>query len=99
MREMLFDARRTAAAASVKAFHDKGPTDRRLLDIELVDIELVVVLGIGDRRLQHLLDVMRDASARKGQLGERLRGVLAADRLGNEVQLARAGAQGAQKGR
>src|SRR5713101_6717663 len=99
MREMLLDPRRAAAAAGVKALHYESPADRRLLDIETVDIELVVVFGIGDRRLQHLFYLMRDAAPRKCQLGQRRRGILAADRLGDEVELARAGAQGAQKGR
>src|SRR6266568_1841649 len=71
MREMLLDPRRAAPAAGVKAFHHEGPADRRLLDIEPVDIELVVVFGIGDRRLQHLLDVVRDAAARRGSACER----------------------------
>src|ERR1700732_1636800 len=98
MREMLFDPRRAAATARVKALHDKGPADRRLLDVEAIDVELVVVLGVGDRRLQDLLDVMGDAATGKGQFGERLRRVLAADRLRDQVELARADAQGAQEG-
>ena len=68
---MLFDPRRAAAAAGMEALHDKGAADRRFLDVEPVDIELVVVFGVGDRRLQHLFDVLRDAPTRKGQDGER----------------------------
>src|SRR5438132_5700544 len=98
MREMLLDPRRAAATAGVKALHDKGPADRRLLDVEAIDIELVIVLGVGDRRLQYLLDVLRDAAPRKGQFGERLVGILAADRLRDEVELARADAQPAEEG-
>src|SRR5438445_295356 len=87
MREMLFDARRAAAAARVETLHDKSPADRRFLDIEPVDIELVVVLGVGDRRLEYLPYILRDAAAREGQLGQSVRRVLAADRLRDKVQL------------
>src|SRR5438045_4595578 len=97
MREMLFDARRAAAAARVETLHDKSPADRRFLDIEPVDIELVVVLGVGDRRLEYLPYILRDTAAREGQLGQSVRRVLAADRLRDEIQLLRAAAQRAQK--
>ena len=93
MREKLLDPRRAAAAAGVKPLHDKGAADRGLLDVEAVDIELVIVLGIGDRSLQHLLDVAGDAAVREGQFGQRRATHLAADRLGDEIELARAGAQ------
>ena len=97
MREHLLDPRRAAAAAGMEALHDKSPADRRLLDEEAVDVELVVVLGIGDRRLQHLLDVLRDAPAEKVSSASADGGGLAADRLGDEVELARAGAQAAHR--
>ena len=63
---MLFDACRSAPPAGVKPLQHKGATDGGLLDIEAIDIELVVVFGIGDRRLQHLLDVAGDAAMGKG---------------------------------
>src|SRR5258708_5432502 len=99
MREIFLDAGGAAAAAGVEALHDKGAADRRLLDVEAAGLRLVVVLGIGDRGLQYLLDLVRDAPARKGQIGDRGGGALAADRLRHEVQFARAGADRAQKGR
>src|SRR3954453_13718363 len=99
MREVLLDARRAATAAGVKALHHESPADRRFLYVKPVDIELVVVFGVGDSRLQHLPDVLRDAPRREGQFGESSRRVLAADYLGDKVELARAGAQGAQKRR
>src|SRR5205085_1125777 len=80
---------RPAAAPGMKPLQDKSTPDCRLSDIEPVDIELVVVLGIGDRRLQYLPHILRDAAAREGQFGDRLRGVLAADHLRDQVQLAR----------
>src|SRR6266849_3156145 len=62
-----------------------------------IDVELVVVLGIGDRRLQDLLDVLGDPARREGQLGERARSTLAADALGDQVELARTDADDAQE--
>ena len=64
----------------------EGAADPGLLDVEPVDVELMVVLGVGDRRLQHLLDVARDAARREGELGERgvgasCRGSICATRL------------------
>src|SRR5579872_3769910 len=99
MREMLFDFRRTAAAASMEAAHHKSPAHCRLLDVKAVDIELVVVFSVGDRRLQHLFDVLRDTPARKGELGERGLSCLATDHRRDEVELLRADAQRPQKGR
>ena len=80
MREMLLDPRRAAAAAGMEALQHKGAADRGFRDVKPVDIELVVVLGVGDRRLQHLLDLVRDAAAREGQFVQRRGGRLAADR-------------------
>src|SRR6201993_3970735 len=93
MRKHLLDARRAPAASGVKPFQYKSPADRGLLHKKAVDIELMVVFGIGDRRLQNLSDVARDAAPREGQFRERDRGSLAADRLRDEVELARARAQ------
>jgi hypothetical protein len=39
----------------------------RLGDDQIVDVEVVVVLGVGDRRFQALLDVDRDPLARELQ--------------------------------
>src|ERR1700756_1795904 len=96
MSEKLLDPRRAAAAAGVKPLQDKGAANRGLLDIEAVDIELVIVLGIGDRRLQHLLDLAGDPAVRKGEFGQRRGGGFAANCLGDEIELGRAGAQPAQ---
>src|SRR5690242_9192794 len=91
--EIFLDLSGAAAAARVEALQGEGPPDRRLLDVELVDVELVVVLGVGDRRLQHLLDVLGDAARREAELGQRPVGALAADHLRHEIELARADAQ------
>src|SRR6185437_7427519 len=58
-----------------------------------VDVEVVIVLGVGDCRLETFLYVMSDALARKFEIGERLRNLLAADELCQQVQLLRAHAQ------
>src|SRR5438045_8487443 len=93
MRKHLLDACRAPAASGVKSFQYKSPADRGLLHEKTVDVELVIVFGIGDRRLQNLSHVARDAAPREGQFRERGRGRLAADRLGDQVELARARAQ------
>ena len=61
--------------------------------IQAVDVELVVVLGVGDRRLQRLAHVLRDPLPRELQLRQRPLAPLAADQLRHQVQLARADAQ------
>src|ERR1700757_3816095 len=93
MRKHLLDACRAPTASRVKPLQYKSPADRGLLHEKAVNIELVVVLRIGDRRLQNLSDVARDAAPREGQFRERGRGSLAADCLSDEVELARARAQ------
>src|SRR4029450_12466648 len=49
----------------------------------------MVVLGIGNRRLQAFLDVDRDPLARELQVGERGRGPAAADQLRDKIELLR----------
>jgi hypothetical protein len=48
------------AGARPAALHHQVLADVGLGDDELVDVEAVVVLGVGDRRLQRLLDVVAD---------------------------------------
>src|SRR6185437_3443002 len=57
---------------------------------EIIDVEIMIVFGIGNRRFQALLDVDRDPLARKLQVGERGRSLAAADQLRNQVELLRA---------
>src|SRR4029453_6402387 len=61
----------------------------RLGDDEFVDIEVMIVLGIGDRRLQTFADIPGDALARELEVGERTCDLLAADQAGNQVELLR----------
>ncbi len=63
--------------------------DMRLGNDEIVDVEVVIVLRIGDRRFQTLAHVAGDAFARKFEIGERGRHLLAADELRQQIQLLR----------
>src|SRR5690606_16278953 len=89
MRERLENASRTAAAAGVETLEDHRLADMRLGDDEIVDIEVVIVLGIGNRRFQALLHVDGDALARELQISERGGDLLAADELRDEIELLR----------
>ena len=62
------------------------PTDS-LGDDQAVDVEIVVVLGIGDRRGEHLADVLRHRLGREAQDVQRLFRLLVADQGGDEVEL------------
>jgi len=62
MRKHLLDACRAPTASGVKPFQYKSPADRCLLHEQAVDVELVIIFGIGDRRLQNLSDVARNAA-------------------------------------
>src|SRR5262249_49458442 len=55
----------------------------------IVDVEVVIILGIGDRRLQALAHILGDALARELEIGERGRDLLAADERGQEIELLR----------
>src|SRR4029453_7263418 len=94
--ERLDDAGGAAAAARLETLHHQALADRRLGDDQAIDVEIVVVLGVGDGRVQRLLDVQRDALLREGELVDGRGSLLAADGGGHEVELARADADGAQ---
>src|SRR6185312_677776 len=87
-----------ATATRQEALHHQSIADIGLGNHESIGVESVIVLGIGHCALEGLLDRPRDALARERELGERLVHLLAADHLGNEVQLLRAGAQQAENG-
>ena len=61
----------------------------RLGNDEIVDVEVVIVLRIGDRQFQALAHVARDALAREFEIGERGRHFLAADELRQQIELLR----------
>src|SRR5262249_56247425 len=64
--------------------------DMSLGDDEIVEVEIVVVFCIGDRRLQAFAHVTRDTLAREFEVGERHRHLLAPDQLRDKVELLRA---------
>ncbi len=61
-------------------------------DVVINIIEIRVALGAGDGAVQRLLHGLVDALARKLEVGERARNLLATDELRDEVQLLRADA-------
>jgi len=67
--------------------------DMRFGDDEIVDVEIVIVLRIGDRGFETFAHVAGDALAREFEVGERGRDLLAADKLGEKVELLRADPQ------
>src|SRR5215207_5392060 len=98
MAERLDDAGGAAAAARLEALHHQALADRRLGDDQAIDVEVVVVLGVGDGRIQRLLYVLSDPLLGEGELVDGRGRLLAADGGGHEVELARADADGAQHG-
>src|SRR5258707_8704306 len=85
LREWFKDTARAATAARCETLHHDAVADVRLGNDQIVDIEIVIILGIGDRRFQALLDVDRDPLARELQIGERCRSLPAADQLRHKI--------------
>src|SRR6202140_839995 len=90
LREWFKDTARAATAARGETLHDDAVADMRFRDDQIVDIEIMIVLGVGNRRFKALLDVDRDPLARKLQVGERSRSLPAADQLRHQIELLRA---------
>ncbi len=65
-------------ARARETFHDERLADEGFGDDEIVDIEAMIVFGIGNRALQRLLDVEGDALARKFEISQRPFDLLAA---------------------
>src|SRR5262249_61102326 len=89
-RERLENSTHAAAAAGMETLDHQRLADMRLGHDEIVDIEVVIVLGIGDRRLQALAHLAGDALVRKLEIGKRACDLLAADELRDEIELLRA---------
>src|ERR1044072_7493101 len=85
--ERFDDAAGAAAGARREPLHRDRLADRGLGDDERVDVEIVVVLGIGDRRGEHLPDVPRHRLGREAEDVERIAGLLAADQARDEIEL------------
>src|SRR3954467_10769986 len=84
VRERLQNLAHAATAARMEALQHQSLADKRLGDDQFVDVEIVIVLGVGDRRLQALLDFGGDPLLRELQVGERRRDLLAANELGQK---------------
>ena len=93
MRKRLQDTSTTAAGAGMEALHHQTLADMGMGNDEIVHIERVVVLGVGNGALQALAHIKSDPLARKFEIGERRGDLLAANEAGNEVQLLWADAQ------
>src|SRR6185312_10536162 len=89
LRERLFHAGAAAARTRVEPLQHHVLADAGLADDEIVDRQVVIVFGVGDGRLQHLLHYLRDALGREGERVEGSFGFLAADRLRHQIQFAR----------
>src|SRR5262245_6935912 len=93
VRERFENSSDAAAAARGEALDHQRLSDMGLGDDKIVDVEVVIVLGVCDRRFQALADILGDALVRKLQIGERTRDLLAANELGDEVELLRGNPQ------
>ena len=71
--------RTAAAAACMEALQRQVLADVGLGNDQLVDVEAVVVLGIGDRAHHALAHIAGDALLAELELGHRLLDLLAAD--------------------
>src|ERR1700683_2240476 len=98
MCERLENSSHPAPRARRVPLDDQRLADMRLDNDEIVDIEVVIVLRVRDRRFQAFANVAGDALARKFEIGERGRDLLATDQLRQKVQLLRAYAHNAGAG-
>src|SRR5277367_3319384 len=90
--EWLFDPPCPAARARTEALEHHVLADPGLGDDQIVDVEIMVVLSVGDRGFERLLHLDRDPFVGELEIGERGRDLLAADELSEKVELLRADA-------
>src|SRR5690606_5078644 len=88
--ERLQNPRAAAAGAGMEAPHHQALADAGLGDDQTVDVELMIILGIGDRRLQHLAHILGDATLGEGQFRESRLDPLAADQTCHQTEFPRA---------
>ena len=88
--EPFLDLRRTAAAARMEAPHHDRAAHLGARHDQLVDVELVVVLGVGDGTLQRLPDLMRDPPLAERQSRDRPLRRQITDHRRDQIQLPRA---------
>src|SRR6478609_1759693 len=87
VRRRLADAVAAPLGARREALQRRALLDVDLRDLQLVDVGAVVVLGVGDRRFERLLDDPGGLLLREVQDVDRLVDLLAADEVGDEPAL------------
>src|SRR5215218_7840832 len=92
VRGPLADARGAAHGAWPVALQRRPLVGIHGGDTQVLAHQLVVVLRVGDRRLEQLGPVLGGGARREGEDGARLRDVLAADVVADQPRLARGGA-------
>src|SRR5690606_5267669 len=85
----LHDAVAASLGASGVARKERRTVDLNVRHLQLVDIGAVVVLGVGDRRLEHLVHHARGLLAAERENLQRIRHGLAADLVRHEAALLR----------
>ena len=98
LAERLDDAARAAAGAGGETLHRDRLADAGFGDDQSIDVEVVVVLGIGDGRREHLADVVGHALGRELQNVERFLDLAAADQARDQVELPRRPTDGVADG-
>jgi hypothetical protein len=89
MARPVLDEERAPHGARLHALHRRSAVGDRLDHAEIVEVaHLVVVLGVGDGRAQHLLDEPGGGARRVRQRGQRLADRLAADLVEDQARLA-----------
>src|SRR5688572_6543689 len=90
------DLHATSLGPGHEAFQDRSFLDADLRYLELVDIRARIVLGVGDRRLEHLPD--DDGALLRAELQdvERVLDALPPDEIGDEPSFLRREAHAAQ---
>src|SRR5690606_33990013 len=83
------DAVAAALGAGAVTREERGVVDGHDADLELVDVGAVVVLGVGDRGLEHLVHEARGLLPAERENLERMTHGLAADLVGDEPTLLR----------
>src|SRR5688572_25339041 len=87
MARMFQDSIAPTLGAGLEALEEGAALDHDGLHLERVDIGAVVVLGVGDRRLEELAHQRRALLRRVGEDADRLIDRLAADHVGDEPAL------------
>ena len=98
MTVALDDPRTAALGACAVATEGRRFVDHDRGDLELVDVRAVVVLGVGNRRLEHLAQNACAFLRHERERGQRFINALATNHVGNEPALLWRNARVAQLG-